>query len=119
MDKLDKIVYKTQTYGHNPSVWTVQNWIFDLRRFRVQEASGSNPDTPTKNPVTTNVVAGFFFVWGFERQAPVRTLVQKLSGGHFLGQGKIHNSMDAPLVGADLDSFCLYKGFFEQPASAQ
>ena len=29
------------------------------RLVRVQEASGSNPDTPTKIPVTTFVVAGF------------------------------------------------------------
>jgi len=29
---------------------------------RVQEASGSNPDTPTKIPVTTSVVAGFFSI---------------------------------------------------------
>ena len=42
------------------------------RLVRVQEASGSNPDTPTKNPVTTSVVAGFFLVSGFERAAPVR-----------------------------------------------
>ena len=33
--------------------------IFHL--IRVQEASGSNPDTPTKNPVTTFVVTGFLF----------------------------------------------------------
>ena len=30
------------------------------RLVRVQEASGSNPDTPTKNPVTSSEVAGFF-----------------------------------------------------------
>ena len=37
------------------------------RLVRVQEASGSNPDTPTKNPVTTSVVTGFFIgVKGFE-----------------------------------------------------
>ena len=29
------------------------------RLVRVQEASGSNPDTPTKNPETTSVVSGF------------------------------------------------------------
>jgi len=33
---------------------------------RVQEASGSNPDTPTKNPVTIFMVAGFLIVLGFE-----------------------------------------------------
>ena len=34
------------------------------RLVRVQEASGSNPDTPTKNPATTSVVAGFLMcVW--------------------------------------------------------
>ena len=32
---------------------------FDFMRFRVQEASGSNPDTPTIEPVTAFVVAGF------------------------------------------------------------
>ena len=45
------------------------------RLVRVQEASGSNPDTPTKIPVTTSVVSGIFFLSGFERTAPVRTLV--------------------------------------------
>jgi len=33
--------------------------IFDHGRFRVQEASGSNPDTPTRFPVITIVIAGF------------------------------------------------------------
>ena len=27
---------------------------------------------------------------GFERAAPVRKLVQKVSGGHFLARGRIH-----------------------------
>jgi len=54
-----------------------------------QETSGLNPDTPTKNPVTANVVAGFFFVSGFERPAPVRTLMLKVSGG--LGQNRPQN----------------------------
>ena len=36
------------------------------RMVRVHEAAGSNPATPTKNPVTTFVVAGFLIVAGFE-----------------------------------------------------
>ncbi len=36
------------------------------RLVRVQEASGSNPDTPTKIPVTTYMVTEIFFVSGFE-----------------------------------------------------
>ena len=67
MDKLDKIVYKTQNYGHNPSVWTVQNWIFDLWRFRVQEASGSNPDTATTNIGAAFVALLFLDISKFDR----------------------------------------------------
>ena len=54
------------------------------RLVRVQEAPGSNPGTPTKIPVTTSVVTGIFIVPGFERTAPVHSLVQKVSGGLFL-----------------------------------
>ena len=38
---------------------------------------------------------------GFERAAPVRTLVQKVSGGHFLARGRIHDLSDAS--GTDVD----------------
>ena len=58
------------------NIWAIGVWRSLVSRLvRVQEASGSNPDTPTKIPVTTFVVAGIFFVLGFERTAPVRTLV--------------------------------------------
>ena len=73
------------------------------RLVRVQEASGSNPDTPTKIPESAFAGSGIFFVSGFERPAPVRRLVQKVSGGHFLGRGRIHYSIDAPLVGVDME----------------
>ena len=36
---------------------------------------------------------------GFERAAPVRTLVQKVSGGHFLARGRIHGFANAPSRG--------------------
>jgi hypothetical protein len=32
---------------------------------------------------------------GLERAAPVRTLVQKVSGGHFLARGRVHRSESA------------------------
>ena len=32
---------------------------------------------------------------GFERAAPVGTLVQKVSGGHFLARGRIHGVVNA------------------------
>ena len=52
--------------------------------------------TPTKNPVTTSVVAGFLIgVMGFER--PLR----KHAGGMFLGRGRILWFLDAPLAGVD------------------
>ena len=54
------------------------------RLVRVQEASGSNPDTPTKKPMTALAVIGFLIgVMGFER--PLR----KHAGGMFLGRGRI------------------------------
>ena len=54
-----------------------------FRCVRDQEASGSNPDTPTKIPVTTFVVTGIFFVSGFERP------LKKHAGGMFLARGRI------------------------------
>ena len=45
----------------------------------------------------------FCYPEGLERAAPVRTLVQKVSGGHFLARGRIHYSIDAPLVGVDME----------------
>ena len=84
MDKLDKIVYKTQNYGHNPSVWTVQNWIFDLGRFRVQEASGSNPDTPTKIVGMACSIPTIFIVVRDSKDRPERSEGKKQSGGLFL-----------------------------------
>ena len=47
MDKLDTLVWKTYDSGRNRTKWAQWNLIFDLGRFRVQAASGSNPDTPT------------------------------------------------------------------------
>ena len=42
-------------------IWSIGVWRSLVSRLvRVQEASGSNPDTPTRIPVTTFVVAGFF-----------------------------------------------------------
>ena len=70
------------------------------RLVRVQETSGSNPDTSTKIPATTFVVAGIFIVLGFER--PVR----KHAGGMFLGRGRILWFPDAPLVGVDENQIC-------------
>ena len=74
------------------------------RLVRVQEASGSNPDTPTKIPVTTFVVAGIFFVSGFER--PLR----KHAGGMFLGRGRILWFLDAPHEGVDRNQICTIFG---------
>ena len=40
------------------------------RMVRVHEAAGSNPATPTKNPVTASAVADFLIgMMGFERPA--------------------------------------------------
>ena len=40
--------------------WSIGVWRSLVSRLvRVQEASGSNPDTPTKIPVITFVVTGF------------------------------------------------------------
>ena len=89
LDKTMLFHYNTMDYG----VWR----SLVSRLVRVQEASGSNPDTPTKIPVTTNVVTGILFVSGFER--PLR----KHAGGMFLGRGRIHYSIEAPLAGVDME----------------
>ena len=40
---------------------------------------------------------------GLERAAPVRRLVQKVSGGHFLARGRVLQNADAS--GTDVDGF--------------
>ena len=66
------------------------------RLVRVQEASGSNPDTPTKKPVTALAVTGFLIgVMGFER--PLR----KHAGGMFLGRGRIPRFRDTAGTAAE------------------
>ena len=45
---------------------------------------------------------------GFERAAPVRTLVQKVSGGHFLARGRIHGLRNAPGTGVGLSPFLFW-----------
>ena len=53
------------------------------RLVRVQEASGSNPDTPTKNLESASADSRFFIgVMGFERP------LKKHAGGMFLGRGR-------------------------------
>ena len=59
-------------------IWSIGAWRSLVSRLvRVQEASGSNPDAPTKIQVTTFVVTGIFFVAGFKRTAPERAPAQK------------------------------------------
>ena len=64
LDKEQNIHYNSLAIG----VWR----SLVSRMVRVHEAAGSNPATPTKNPVTTFVVAGFLIVAGFERPAPAQ-----------------------------------------------
>ena len=56
------------------------------RLVRVQEASGSNPDTPTKKPKSAFAGFGFFFVLGFERAVNAlrrqKTCPPEFSEGH-------------------------------------
>ena len=64
------------------------------RLVRVQEASGSNPDTPTKKLESAFAGSSFLIgVMGFER--PLR----KHAGGMFLGRGRIHRFLNAPGTG--------------------
>ena len=42
---------------------------------------------------------------GLERAAPVRTLVQKVSGGHFLARGRVHGAMTAAGTAVDIALF--------------
>ena len=78
------------------------------RLVRVQEASGSNPDTPTKKKRAALAALFLLVLSGFERPAPVDTLVQKLRASEqFLGRGRIHCSIDAPLVGVDMEQLII------------
>ena len=66
------------------------------RLVRVQEASGSNPDTPTKKLESAFAGSSFLIgVMGFER--PLR----KHAGGIFLGRGRVLPISDAS--GTDVD----------------
>ena len=57
---------------------------------RVQEASGSNPDTPTKSPVTTSVVAGFLICGGIRKDGTsAHTGAKKCPVDTFLFRGRI------------------------------
>ena len=60
---------------------------------------GSNPII---HPIKKDTQPGVFFYgmgMGFERPPPVRTLVEKVSGGHFLGRGRIHGTQTAATKG--------------------
>ena len=84
LDKYRKIHYNILAIG----VWR----SLVSRLVRVQEASGSNPDTPTKNLESAEADSRFFIdVMGFERP------FKKHAGGMFLGRGRIHYSISTPL----------------------
>lgn len=55
---------------------------------------------------------------GLERAAPVRTLVQKVSGGHFLARGRIHDLSDASGTDVYGRSFWLYRDSPPVPTAA-
>ena len=60
----------------------------------------------------TNHLRGWSFFYhrmGFERAAPVLALVQKVSGGHFLARGRIHEFSDTSGTDAGESSFGLQK----------
>ena len=79
--------------------WSIGAWRSLVSRLvRVQEASGSNPDAPTKNLESASAGSRFFIgMMGFKR--PLR----KLAGGMFLARGRIHYSIDAPTAGVDME----------------
>ena len=72
------------------------------RLVRDQEATGSNPVTPTKNPVTTFVVTGFFRAGIRKGGTSAHTGVNKCPVDICLARGRIHCAIDAPLRGVDL-----------------
>ena len=58
-----------------------------------------------------SVIAHRTLTHRFERAAPVRTLVQKQSGGLFLARGRIHGLADAPGTGVDASPLFVAAGF--------
>ena len=61
------------------------------------EGRGFESHYPPQKKEALHSECFFFLGWimGFERPAPVRKLVQKVSGGHFLGRGRIPFFPDA------------------------
>ena len=64
---------------------------------RVQEASGSNPDTPTNYPGTTFVVAGFLIFVGIRKTGPNEVRVANSPVDCLIGRGRILWFLDAPM----------------------
>ena len=56
------------------------------RLVRVQEASGSNPDTPTRNLESAFAGSRFFIDGGIRRAAPIRRRRKQVSGKHLLSE---------------------------------
>jgi len=63
----------------------------DGKEYEKLEITNSNPDTPTKNPVTASVVAGFLICIGIRKDGTSpQTGVKRCPVDTFLVRGRIH-----------------------------
>ena len=95
------------TFPYNSMVIGVWRSLVS-RLVRVQEASGSNPDTPTKNEDCSLERSSFlfWFVSGFEEGGRHEVTAKNVPVARFLARGRIHYPIDAPLVGVDMGYSC-------------
>ena len=99
LDNLSDFLYNTQANG----VWR----SLVSRLVRVQEASGSNPDTPTK--IKRAAEAALFILVGAGSAEGDRheVTVNNMPLACYLARGRIFWFLDAPIVGVDRNQICL------------
>ena len=71
---------------------------------------GSSPIIHPRKREDTLRYPLFFWIMGLERLAPVRTLVQKQSGGLFLGRGRVHGFQNAVRKDCGLKTITGFQG---------
>ena len=91
LDKPLEFYYNTLAIG----VWR----SLVSRLVRVQEASGSNPDTPTKKSLTAFAVRRFLIVLGFEEGGRHDFVGKKYAGGIFFSPGENPFSLERTQYG--------------------
>ena len=98
LEKSAPILDNPQKFHYN----TLANGVWRSlvsRLVRVQEASGSNPDTPTKNKRAATAALLFLVREGFEEGGRHEVQAKNMPVAYFLARGRIHFFQNAPLEG--------------------